>query len=516
MASSGMSHVQTTRVPGTPIKLVHVLLLTGLSVGALVWGASLIVGEQESHQVEYLLLLGAYAVASASFILYRVRENYLRLFDIPLYLTVLVFVEFGLAPLECFIEPAQLDYHFHGNLDFLSKALLYVLFGMAAFWTGCMLIESRRGRKPPQELTGTSGRKIDRRWARIVQAAVVVYATSFATKVYLISHHVYSYLASESLYFQNLASMQVLYFIASLGTYGLIVVSIERYLHPNDSRRKLLFATMFTSECFWGLISGMKSLLIQNFIIVAVISSLIQVKFRKGWLVAALLGLIVLYPISKEYRSLVRSGEGTTFTGALEAGPEALRRVNRDEPGSRPVIESGWRSAVARLDLLQNVALLMCLGRRAAFVQDDARWWMLPFYPFVPRFIWHSKPILNEGGRFTIALGYGTVNAASSATAVTYPGDLYVSHGLLGIVSGMFLLGLVGQWLTNIVSRRFDKSALFIYASMFLTATNLEIGFFSFWSGFLKAFVIFSILAWIVYGARLQKAKNWYPATHAS
>ena len=76
-------------------------------------------------------------------------------------------------------------------------------------------------------------------------------------------------------------------------------------------------------------------------------------------------------------------------------------------------MSEGASSSLQRLDLLTSVADVLALGPRASFVKGNVPWWMLPIYPFVPRLLWPSKPILVEGGRFTIALGGGSGDAAT-------------------------------------------------------------------------------------------------------
>jgi len=293
--------------------------------------------------------------------------------------------------------------------------------------------------------------------------------------------------------------LQVWSVVADLGTCALVVVSIERFLYPFDEKRRLLFWVVFVSECFWGLVSGMKSGFLQNFLVVALVSSLIQRKLRKAWIVAAVVGLIVIYPTSDRYRSLVRHAGGiTSIAAATRLGSEAFSESGQGESGLWGHLSTGSRNAVARLDLLQNLGLALSMGQSTAGLQGAERWWMLPFYPFIPRFLWPSKPILDKARSFSVALGFGD----QTATGITYLGDLYVSYGVPGILIGMFLWGVVGQWLTNYVSGILDKRRIFLYSSIFLSATNLEIDAFSFWSGLIKSLTILSGLAWVIYGPR--------------
>jgi hypothetical protein len=127
---------------------------------------------------------------------------------------------------------------------------------------------------------------------------------------------------------------------------------------------------------------------------------------------------------------------------------------------------------------------------------------MLPIYPFIPRFLWCSKPILNEGGRFTVAVRGGSedVLTAGSGTAVTYPGDLYLQFGLLGIPIGMFALGIVAQWFTNSVGGQIERQNLFVYGCVFLLGFPIEADVFLLWTGLIKLAAILYVLRWVIYG----------------
>lgn len=468
------------------------------------WGWYVVSGQRSPHYMTYLLLLGFYAMASAAFVFSRIKGNNLRFFDIPVFLTIVMCVEFGIAPLECFLTPSQMNLLFEENYDPLIKALSYVICGMVAFCAGCGMVKgsaapTQNGRTSVPSQEGYSTRR------RILGIALGVSVVVFAVNYYMLTHHLYAYLGSKALYRHNLAIMQVLVILSGLGTCALIIAGIERYQHPSDHTRKLFFIAIFASQCFWGLISGMKGLLFENFLVVALISSLVQQKFRKGWVIAALVGLIAFYPLSNAYRQLITEhGERVTSVNAgVRVGMQAFTMTSGGVSGPLKELKEGWRNTLHRLDLLQSVGLVISMGPRASQLLGSARIWMLSFYPFIPRLIWPSKPRLNEDWQFSVMLGYGTsVKTVRTSTAVTYPGDLYARGGLLGIIAGMFVLGVVSQWLTNSVTRRPDKRSLFIYASLFLMATDMEVNAFAFWSNLIRWFVILTVAAWLVYGPR--------------
>jgi hypothetical protein len=452
-------------------------------------------------------LLGFYAVSSTAFVASRIRRDKLQLFEIPVYITVTCFVQFGLLTVRNFFDPTQIDVNLSANGEDLVHALACIILGMMAFWMGCELLRRKEGDRispsqHPQSLAPEPHR------AGLLFRFVVLYAVAFITKVYLLKNHLFAYTAFLDKYYENLASAQVLNSVSQFGTLALIVATIKTYCDRRDSLWRMLFIAVLISEVFWGLISGMKGLLLQNFIVVALVSSFIKQRLNLRWLVFVFFALALLYPFSNAYRTLVRGGgvEVTSLQGAAEAGQMAFSRMQESESTTGDLLRKGLDSALQRLDLLTNVAQVLTLGSRAEMVKGDVHWWMLPIYPFVPRFLWPSKPILDEGGWFTVALAGGSGNAATvgSSTAITYPGDLYLQFGLWGIPVGMFVLGVVAQWFTNRVSGPVGPRELFVYAVVFLFGFPLEVDVFSVWASFIKLLAILYAFRLLIYGPSTQ------------
>ncbi len=451
-----------------------------------------------------LALLGFYGVSSAVFVVSRIRRGKLQLFELPVFMTAVFFLQFGLLPLRNFIDPAQLASNLSPDSEELVRALSYVILGMMAFWIGCELARRKKGdRISPGP--GTQSIVPESRKAGVLLLFAALFAVAFITKLYLLKNQLYAYVGFLDKYYENLASMQVLNSVSQLGTLALIIVTIERYRERHDPFWRILFVAALSSEVFWGLISGMKGSVLQNFIVVALVSSFVKRRLNLRWLVFPFFALVLLYPFSNAYRSLVREGgvEVTSFEGAARTGQMAFSNVEEGESTAGDLWREGLDHTLQRLELLTSVAQVLSLGPRASMVKGDVRWWMLPLYPFVPRFLWPSKPILDEGQRFSIALETG----ATTSTAVTYPADLYLQFGLLGIPVGMFVLGVVVQWLTNRMSGPMEPRDLFVYAAVFLSGFPLEGDVFSVWTGLIKLLAILYVLRRLIYGPSTQRGR---------
>jgi hypothetical protein len=451
-----------------------------------------------------LALLGLFGISSAVFVASRIRQGKLQLFELPVYLTAIFLLEFGLTPLRNFIDPTQLNENLSADGRELVQALAYVILGTLMFWIGCELARPReRNRLAPDRVAENPAGEPHK--ASVLIMLVALYAASFGTKLLLLENQLFSFVGSMEKYYEHLASMQVLNAISQLGTLALIIATIERYCARHDPLWRMIFVVVLSSELLWGLISGSKGALLQNFIVLALVSSFVQRRLNLRWLVIAFLALVLFYPFSNAYRSVVTGRDAvevTSFAEAARAGQMALGELA--SPGANPGYSwrDGLNSTLGRIDLLTCVAEVLTLGPRAGIVKGNVQWWMLPIYPFVPRFLWPSKPILQEGGWFTVALRGGSGDAATIGTsiAVTYPGDLCLRFGLPGMLVGMFVLGVVAQWFTNRVNGKAEPRDLFVYASVFLIGFPIETDVFSMWTGLIKLMAILYVLRRLIYG----------------
>jgi len=489
---------------------LHFLVFVSVALGTLIGGTTFIFGGQGAQFQKYLSLLIFYGIASGVFVASRIRRTRLQLFELPVYITVMFFLQFGLAPLYNFLDPSQIEPNLSADGQELVQALAYVIVGMAAYWVGCGLFRTKERDRGFAGLRSQAVESEGKR-GRMLLPLGIVFAISLATNVYLLKNHLYGYLSSADQYSDNLASMQVMNTLATFGTLALIIVAIEKYRDPLDPVWRILFFVVLASQLLWGLISGMKSSFLQNFLVLAMVSSFVMKKLNLRWFLVLFFGLVLIYPINTAYRAIVVEERGgvTSLGGAANAGQLAWHRLGLNESNTTDVLGEGMQRTLQRLDLLTSVAEMFTLGSRASFVKGNLNWWMLPVYPFIPRFIWPSKPILDEGGRFDLALIRDSMlsGSASSCTAVTYPGDLYLRFGLLGIVGGMFVFGIITQWVANRVKGEVESRELFIYAGIFNIGFWYETDGFSMWTGFIKLLVILYILRALIYGPRKAVAE---------
>jgi hypothetical protein len=492
----------STAVNARPIRRrsfggLHLLLLLGLTLGGAALLASVLTqGVAKSDFEVFLALLLFYAVATVAFLISQIRGGHFPFFDLPVFLTVVAFVRFGLAPLPVYFNSKLLNPYYRSvGYPELNRTFFLFVLGMLAFWAGCRLYRQKWVESTSAEpIASEAPSHVVLGWA------VGFFLVGTGMKIYITRTYGWGYAMSLDVYFAHLALLQTLMAIADVSIFALALMTIETCFHPRSSIRRVLLTIFFLTEVFWGALSGMKLNVFRSFILVAVVVSIAKAKLEKKWIVAILLAFVLIYPIQARYRSTLRSGTiDTREFGALEhAGNTAAQEASAQESGLSGWIESGWTLTVGRFDMLQAMAVTVSLDPwQVSQIQGDERWWMLPFYPFVPRFIWRNKPILVRGMRLSILLGAGS----HTSTALTYPGDLYVDWGLSGILVGMFALGLFSQWVTNFIVGQPRKRELFFYANFFLIAVNVyEADWFLVWVSLFKWVVLIAILAYLIYG----------------
>jgi len=512
--SSTSSVIAARHAPEKPVTPLHLLVVLAILIVVLVWGATFLFGSRGLQYQRYFALLAFFSVATAVFVLARIRRGQLPLFEIPVYITCMAFLQFGLIPLRNFIDPSQRDWRLSANGEELVQALSYTVLGMLAYWLGCLAAQhKRKGRRPPGPREEEMSRGRSDRWT--MSCAVALFAISFATRFYLFKTRAYGFVGSAEKYQASLTSSQVLSFISQFGMLALIVAGIEAYRNRSNPIWRLLLFTFFCSEVFWGALSGFRLPIMESFLVVGIVSSFVQQRLNLRWILLPVFGFILFYPISNAYRGVLAKRGATpvtSFESAGQAGRMALQNATEYAGSSQAFWKTGVALTLSRLDSLTVFADELTLSPEARdYVRGDTPWWLLPVYPFIPRLFWSSKPALLEAGRLTIVLGRSGATdptGGTSSTMPTYIGDLHLQFGLVGVLAGMFLLGLVTQWLTNSVVGPLDPRKLFVYVTILISCFNLEVDAFALWASLIKFLAILSALGWVIYRPRRHRARK--------
>jgi hypothetical protein len=112
-------------------------------------------------------------------------------------------------------------------------------------------------------------------------------------------------------------------------------------------------------------------------------------------------------------------------------------------------------SVLGRANGIDSLAVIMKYGD-AVGLGNPAAYWQIPLYAFVPRAVWHDKPVLLTGAEFARLFVTPTEEGLREypSIGVFHVGDLYASFGGSGVLIGMCLLG----FLFRVVYQLFDPA----------------------------------------------------------
>jgi len=117
------------------------------------------------------------------------------------------------------------------------------------------------------------------------------------------------------------------------------------------------------------------------------------------------------------------------------------------------------------------------------------------FYDFVPRVIWHNKPIVSNIGLWFSRIYCDSPHRAWSGPSIF--GDLYRNFGYLGIPFGMFVLGILLRIIYERLIIRGNGNAFAVLVYYFLLNDINYEGFYSFIGGWLRTIFVLLPLFWI-------------------
>jgi hypothetical protein len=415
----------------------------------------------------------------------------------PVLVTLRAVVEFLCVPIWRVISGEDLVDGFY------SKAMLFVLTGFVVFWAGSwmMMRHSQLRFRPDFNFTKD----------RVVVTSALLFAIGASTKVAMWKLGLNSYMADEMTRTSAAPVMQWFGTAASLLQASLLISSIEFVGKKSTSLGiQIIFWLSFVLCLGFGLISGMKSEILEPVLLVILVMGIARGRFPRIGLVLPLL-LVLIYPVVIAYRNNLNEGyrgQANTVSGLSALLQKSVEDATTTRTAARGgAVNTGVENTSSRLSLLSLVRDVISLPS-PSLINGDEHLWMAPVYPFIPRILWKSKPVLNKGQRFSIALGL----SRDTSTALTPIGDLYTLGGLPGIIAGMFIYGLCLQLFMNWMSKEFSEKALFFFLSVLLPITNLELDVFSLITYSISAVLIGLLLSNLVYGGPIFGFRTWAPA----
>jgi hypothetical protein len=367
----------------------------------------------------------------------------------------------------------------------IVRALLLAAAGMLAFWVGY---------RAASRSWGDRGTIVP---SRVVSPLTLawMFAAGEGMNVLLFKLGVFGYLLNPSAAGQVGPFIQWIAVARGLSNLAIIATAIHAFGNNSPAHKRLLLVIVPISVVV-GVVSGFKGDIIFPILIVILVRFYYRprVPWRAIGLVVLLMFLVV--PANITYRANLRPAAGVFVTsagGVLAALTGTVTESVRMPLSQRLGIVGQWGSA--RFRNVDSLALIVqktpesnpYLGGRLYALG-------IPII-LVPRFLWQSKPTLDNG--YIFSQRYLDLPPSSvTSTPITEPGDLYMNFGVVGVLGGMLVWGVVCASLYAWLRRRSDadSAALLFFFAALLQVASVEVDFVSLLATAFRAL----LLAWIV------------------
>ena len=195
------------------------------------------------------------------------------------------------------------------------------------------------------------------------------------------------------------------------------------------------------------------------------------------FVLAAALVVIVMFGTVTLYRDRIHQGvlERPTDLARMATAPVALAgEVVAAGPGE--FLHASLRTLVNRHTSGETVASILAYGDAVELEVTGVDLALIPAFAFIPRAVWPDKPAPFSP---QVSSAFRGVEGNRTSFGITHTGDLFLRHGLAGVVMGSLALGLLYRLLYGWLVDRPDATAVgaVLYLALFwrIIFVNAEI-----------------------------------------
>jgi hypothetical protein len=245
--------------------------------------------------------------------------------------------------------------------------------------------------------------------------------------------------------FRVLRTVGFFSFVAYVGA----LLRITTTKHRSSGKEKLVvYAVMLPVQIAWAFVTGTKSeaffavfalLLVRNY----------QIRLLTVRQIVASVAAFVVFvmPLIQTTRLQTRAGNLTSsgdIGHAIDRFPNEIKAIAHGGG-----LLDGLKILQARTNGSESFALATKYTPTLRGYQFGRSWVSIPL-AVVPRFLWHAKPNYTPTRDFSEIYGGQSLAAGNGlALAPTFPGDLYMNFGIVGLLGGFVALGAFLRALTQ-------------------------------------------------------------------
>ena len=337
--------------------------------------------------------------------------------------------------------------------DFLGRALVMAIAAYCALLVGYYL-----GAKPVVTLLRHNPYVPRRTWPRTLHGGKLMTLVAVALAAMAVKGYVGEFGGTVNSTSEVTSATFVLGILSTLAQYAACALAL--YIAAGDGRpwlRVVLWAAVLPMAALQSLaFSGKTPILLALYTVMAArhyARRRLSVPVLAGGVIVAVL---VVFPTVNAFRvptdrTLAASSTEPTiqeFGSRVVAIPSLFSGM-----GASEYAQFAAESVLGRANGIDSLAVIMKYGD-AVDLGNPAAYWQIPLYAFVPRAIWHDKPVILTGTEFARLFVTPTEEGLREfpSIGVFHVGDLYASFGGSGVLIGMCILG----FLFRVVYQLFD------------------------------------------------------------
>ena len=268
---------------------------------------------------------------------------------------------------------------------------------------------------------------------------------------------------------ESSSTVNVLTHATVAALYGAAII-LWNGLTRRSSRDTVIGYVMFGALVVIGLASGFKGSAIVPILAVLIIYRLVRGRFPTGLILAAGVGLLLLFPINTAYRSDLRF-EGLDPTQALPGAIGSALTGSLNDPLG--VVSGTAATLSGRLRLIDSPAAIVSRTPSEIPYLAASRLPVDAVAGLVPRSLWPSKPINDEGYRFGQQF-FDIQPEYYTSIAITIPGSAYQYGGLISVALIGALVGCYLAVLNRVANPMVVPVGLLLFLSVVRPLTALE------------------------------------------
>jgi hypothetical protein len=462
------------------------IAMLSLSVSGIIWFAFLSLSNSSDYVLRFDLTAAVFVFGAIAYLSFHGLQG-ATWTSIPVLLTFRALLGFFLVPAFGFAMG-------YDTLDAqYTMSMLVTLIGFFAFWIASSLLKRNSVIRFTPAFAHTT--------ARVKYIAITMLTIGVGGNLVLWKTGLFAYASDPGLRSSYSAVIQWLNLSSNLLIYSLVVAAIEVFGKRSPQRfMRIVLWIIVTFSVAFGIVSGMKSGPITPFLYLMFVYVITRQRVPRYVILLPIFLIVLIYPFVTAFRGNLNSGYRAQFN-TLQGLEDTVSRSFDDafrSFGSNSA-DTSWQSlqdTAGRLSYLSYVRDVASLPY-PELLNGDERVWLAPIYPFVPRFLWPEKPILNKGQRLSMLLGRGS----ESSSALTPIGDLYALFGAYGVVAGMFVWGVCLQSYVNAMSvNGMTERRLFVYMVMLPPLVGFEADVTSLIAGCVQSLMVAMIISVVVYG----------------